>query len=327
MRVSTGLAAAAALGLTVTIGARVAGQAPQPAPAPAAQTAQEGHGGPAQPGAAQTPQTPPAPQRRAQARFPAHQRPPADPAVVERGRGLYISTCGACHGVDARGGQLGGPNLLRSALALRDQDGELIGEVVKNGRPGTIMVPMPLPDDDIKAIATYIHHLQAQGSNQGGPPPGPPVELNILVGDAAAGQKYFAAKCATCHSPTGDLQGIASRYEEPKMLQNLWVSGGRAGRRPGGSGSSGQQGGAPDRSVVTARVTLPSGETIEGPLVRYDDFLVTIRLADGTTRTLRRNGDQPRLEINDPLAGHTELLAVLTEKDMHDVTAYLATLK
>jgi len=111
------------------------------------------------------------------------------------------------------------------------------------------------------------------------------------------------------------------------MLQNLWVSGGRAGRRPGGSGSSGQQGGAPDRSVVTARVTLPSGETIEGPLVRYDDFLVTIRLADGTTRTLRRNGDQPRLEINDPLAGHTELLAVLTEKDMHDVTAYLATLK
>ena len=326
MRVSTGLAVAAALGLTVVIGARAAGQAPQSAPA--AQTAQEGHGGPPVPGAApptqptaQTPQ-----QRPNQGRFPAHQRPPADPAVVERGRALYVSTCGACHGVDARGGQLGGPNLLRSALALRDQEGELIGEVIRNGRPGTIMVPMPLPDEDIKAIATFIHHLQSLGSNQGGPPPGPPVELNILVGDAAAGRKYFEAKCSTCHSPTGDLQGIASRYE-PKALQNLWVSGGRAGRRPGGSGSSGQQGGAPDRSVVTARVTLPSGETIEGPLVRYDDFLVTIRLADGTTRTLRRNGDQPRLEINDPLAGHTELLAVLTEKDMHDVTAYLATLK
>ena len=327
MRVSTGLAAAAALGLTVMIGARVAGQAPQPAPPAAGQSAQEGHGGPAQPGA-QPAQTPPAPPRRSTARFPAHQRPPADPAVVERGRGVYAGLCGACHGVDARGGQLGGPNLLRSALVLQDQEGETIGEVVKNGRPGTIMVPMPVPDEDIKAIAAYLHHLQAQGSNQGGPPPGPPVELDILVGDAAAGEQYFAAKCATCHSASGDLRGVASRFEEPKQLQNAWVSGGRAVRRGGGGpGGSGQPGAAPDRSVVTATITLPSGETIQGPLVRYDDFLVTIRLEDGTTRTFPRNGDQPVLAINDPLAGHTELLAVLTEKDMHDVTAYLATLK
>lgn len=308
------------LALTLVVGGRVVGQAsqqPPPAPAPT-----EGHGGPPPPGA-QAPAAPTAPTRpQAQrpGRFPAQQRPPADAAVVERGRGVYVGSCGACHGVDARGGQLGGPNLLRSQLVLNDQDGELIAPVVKNGRPGTLMVPMPIPDADIKAIATYLHHLQAQGSNQGGPPPGPPVELDILVGNAQAGERFFAAQCSACHSATGDLKGIATRVTEPKALQNLWVSGGRAGGRG--------RGGPPStRSRVTATVTLPSGETISGPIVRLDDFLVTIALPDGTARTIRRSGDVPTVEVKDPLEGHAALLGVLTDTNMHDVTAFLATLK
>lgn len=312
MKVRREMLAATVLALTMAVAVGVAGQAPQQTAPPPATGAQEGHGGPPPPGA-QAPQRP-----RELPRFPAHQRPPSDPAAIERGRGLYAGSCGACHGVDARGGQLGGPNLLRSQLVLNDQEGELILPVVKNGRPGTLMVPIPMADADVKAVAAFLHSLQAAGSNQGGPPPGPPVELDILVGNAKAGETYFAAKCSTCHSATGDLQGIATKVPEPKILQNLWVSGGRGGRgmRP-----------PSDKSAVTATVTLPSGEKVEGRLLRIDDFLVTVAQADGTTRSFRRNGDQPAVQITDPLAEHLALLAVYTDKNMHDVTAYLATLK
>ncbi len=315
MKVWSGVIAAAVLGLTMGAGA-------QQQPPPAQQPPIEGHGGPPPPGS-----QPPAPPQgggfpQGPPRFPAHQRPPVDPAVLERGRGVYVGSCGACHGVDARGGQLGGPNLLRSQLVLNDQEGELIAPVVKNGRPGTMMVPLAIADADIKAIAAYLHGLQAQGSNQGGPPPGPPVELNILLGDARAGEKHFAARCGSCHSAAADLQGLATRVPDPKMLQNLWVSGGRVSgpRRSGGRPPSAS-------SLPTATVSLPSGEKVEGRLVRIDDFLVTVAAADGTARTFRRNGDVPLVEVKNPLEGHQALLSILTDATMHDVTAYLATLK
>jgi cytochrome c oxidase cbb3-type subunit 3 len=317
MGVRTGWMAVAVLAVALGATARMTGQAPQPP----AQPPVEGHGGPPPPGA-QAPAPPPGQgQRRDLPRFPAHQRPPADPAVVERGRGLYAGNCGPCHGVDARGGQLGGPNLLRSQLVLADRDGELIVPVVHQGRPGTIMVPRPdLPEADVKAMATYLHHLQAQGSNQGGPPPGEEVPLDILVGDAPAGAAYFAKQCASCHSASGDLQGIATRVPEAMALQNLWVSGGRAaGRRQFRPPSQ--------RSTVKATIALPSGEKVEGALVRIDDFSVTVRLADETQRTFRRTGDVPAVTLVDPLEGHQQLLLALSNADMHDVTAYLATLK
>ncbi len=314
MKLRTGVIAAAVLGLTIAAGAQ---QPPATAPPPT-----EGHGGPPPPGA----QTPPAPSQggfpQGPPRFPAHQRPPVDPAVLERGRGVYVGACGACHGVDARGGQLGGLNLLRSQLVLNDQDGELISPVVKNGRPGTLMLPIAVADADITAIAAYLHGLQAQGTNQGGPPPGPPVELNILLGDARAGEKYFAARCGTCHSAAADLQGLATRVPDPKMLQNLWVSGGRvAGPRSGGRRPPSAS------SAPTATVTFPSGEKVEGRLLRLDDFLVTVAFADGTARTIRRDGEAPTVEVKDPLDGHRDLLSILPDSNMHDVTAYLATRK
>jgi cytochrome c oxidase cbb3-type subunit 3 len=144
---------------------------------------------------------------------------------------------------------------------------------------------------------------------------------SILVGDAAAGQKYFAEKCAGCHSETGDLKGIGSRISDPKTLQNAFVAGGvRTGRRGPPIGDQA----ARTPSVV---VTMPSGEKLEGRLVRIDDFLVTIALADGTMRTLRRDDDIPKVEVHDPMQGHKDLLAVYTDKDIHDLTAYLVTLK
>jgi cytochrome c oxidase cbb3-type subunit 3 len=104
------------------------------------------------------------------------------------------------------------------------------------------------------------------------------------------------------------------------MLQNHWLTGGTGGRGGGG------RGGVPPKPI-TVVVTLPSGEKVEGALVRIDDFLVTVRQADGTVRSVRRAGDVPKIAITDPLHAHRTLLAEYSDKDMHDVTAYLATLK
>ena len=329
-----------ALALAVTVRAQQPAQPPaQPAPPQAPPTTQTPP--PRPPGAVETPPagehggqaTTPPPQRQGgpggqgsrenQARFPAHQRPPADPAVVARGKAVFAGSCGACHGADGRGGQLGGANLLRSALVLSDKDGELIAPVVQNGRPGTLMPPVPVAPDDIKAIAAYLHDLQSKGSNQGGPPPGEAeVPLNILVGDPKAGQQYFAKQCGACHSPSGDLQGIGTRIADAKVLQNVWVSGGAARMRGPGAPTS-----AKPPATPTATITLPTGETASGRLVRLDDFSVTIAQEDGTQRSFRRKGDVPKVDVKDPLQAHRDLLAVYTDKNMHDVTAYLASLK
>jgi cytochrome c oxidase cbb3-type subunit 3 len=323
-----------ALGLTLAVGVRAAaqaqGQAPPPpeppsrrapgAPTPGAQTPpqpeQPAHGGPEAARPAR-----PAPQE--QPRFPAHQRPPAAPEVLERGRAQYAGLCSACHGADARGGQLGGPNLLRSQLVLDDKDGELIIPVVKNGRPGPPpMPPLPVAEEDIKAIAAHLHGLQAQGSNQGGPPPGAEVELKVLVGDAQRGAAFFTAQCAQCHSATGDLQGIGTRVPKAMALQNLWVSGGRATERGPNRGAP-----RPAPKPVTATITLASGEKVSGRLIKLDDFIATLLLEDGTSRSFARKGATPKIDVQDPLTKHRELLGVLTNQNMHDVTAYLASLK
>ena len=328
MTAGTAWVAAAALGVALTVTVRATGDGPQQAPAQPPVI--EGHGGPPAPGtqAPQAPATPPArPAGAGQGagRFPAQQRPKGDPDVIQRGRGIFAGACGPCHGADARGGQLGGPNLLRSQLALSDKAGEQLFPVIKNGRPGTTMPPSPLPDADINAVIAFLHDLQGKIGGQGNPPPGGEVELDILVGNAKAGEAYFSAKCAACHSATGDLKGIATRVAQPKALQNLWVSGGRAIARGGGGGRA-RPAGAP-RAVTTATITLPSGEKATGTLLRLDDFTVTIVQADGSQRTFRRNGGQPRVDITDPLEGHRTLLTVLSDDDMHNVTAYLVTLK
>lgn len=248
------------------------------------------------------------------ATFPAQQRDLAEAKVVDRGKVVYSGVCSACHGVDARGGQLGGPNLLRSQVVLNDKDGELIGPIIHGSRAERGMPPIPMGDEDVKAVAAFMHSLQAAASPQGAPPDSGTPPPDALVGDASAGQVYFSARCSSCHTPE-TLKGVATKYPEAKLLQNTWVTGGGRGGRGGGS------------RAITATVTSPSGEKLEGRLLRIDDFLVTLVLADETVRSVRREGDQPRIEITDPLAGHKALLAVLTDKDMHDVTAFLATLK
>jgi cytochrome c oxidase cbb3-type subunit 3 len=260
--------------------------------------------------------------------FPAQQRAPGDPAVIERGKGIYVTTCSACHGPDLRGGTTGGPNLLRSQVVLSDQHGELIIPIVHGARAERGMPALPLPDPDVVAVAEYIHSVAATSKNQGAPPATDAPPPNAIVGDAKSGETYFKTKCSSCHSPTGDLQGIGTRVPEGKALQNTWVTGTSAGGgRRGGRGAAAPGPPTPDPRAVTAMIALPGGETVQGTVVRMDNFLITVRQADGTQRTIRRVGDTPKVELKDPLAGHKALLAELTDKDMHDVTAYLAGLK
>ncbi|HMF59700.1 MAG TPA: hypothetical protein VK595_04980, partial [Vicinamibacterales bacterium] len=188
------------------------------------------------------------------------------------------------------------------------------------------MPALPLQDDDIKAVAEFVHSVLSLSRGQGAPPESETPPPNPIVGDAAAGQTFFAAKCSSCHSPTGDLKGIATAYPDGKMLQVLWVTGGAGVGRGGGRGR-GAAAATPDTKAVTATVTLPSGEKVEGPIVRMDNFLITIRMADGSLRSIRRDGDRAKIDIKDPLEPHKAMLPTLTDKDMRDVTAYLATFK
>ncbi len=248
--------------------------------------------------------------------FPAMQRNAADAATVARGKAIFGVTCVACHGADARGGQLNGPNLLRSQLVLGDKDGELIVPVMRDGRPERGMPAQPLSGDDLKAVVEFLHSLTAASPGQGAPPPSEASAPDIVVGDAASGRAYFAARCAACHSADGDLHGVAARTKTPKALQNLWVTGGQSARIF-----------RDDPTSATATITLPSGERVSGLLTFIDDFEIKVRLDDGTQRGFRRDGGVPRIEIRDPLEGHKALLSILTDKDMRDVTAYLVTLK
>jgi cytochrome c oxidase cbb3-type subunit 3 len=304
------LLAAAVIELAIAAPSRMMAQgAPQATPAPAA-----------------APQTP-APQampgtggRRFGGFVPGQQRPPGDPAQIAHGKALFAVSCVSCHGADLRGGDLGGPNLLRSQVALSDRNGELILPIIQGSRQDEGMPAIPLEPQDGLAVAAYIRSVLETIGSQGKPPSVGKEAPSILVGDAGAGQQYFAAKCGSCHSPTGDLQGLATRISDPRALQTTWVSGGARRRRMPVAGTT-------SRRIVTVTVTLPDATKVEGRLVRIDDFLVSVGLTDGAVRTFRREGDIPKVEIHDPMEAHRELMAVYTDKDIHDVTAYLVTLK
>lgn len=265
-------------------------------------------------GAQQPPQQPPPPQPPQggfAASFPP--RPPADPAVVERGKALYSVNCAFCHGADARGGD-GGPSLLRSSIVLDDQHGEAIAPVVQAGRLDRGMPKFAMTNEQISDIAAFIHSFRAAGYDVSRQKP-----QSILVGDAKAGEAYFNATCASCHSVTGDLKGFGARFTDPKTLQQTWLMPGMSGRR------------APVEQVhiqpATVTVTLASGEKVEGTVDRIDDFVVSLTASDGTHRGFQRDGDVPKVEVHDPLQAHRKLLPVYTDADIHNVTAYLAGLK
>lgn len=267
---------------------------------------------------------PPEPAFMSAATFPAQQRAAGDPALIERGGTLYAIQCKGCHGPDLRGGDQGGPNLLRSQLVMGDKAGEAISQVIQNGRSGAgggVMPALPLGDADARAVAEYIHSVMATKQRQGGTPP-VSVALKQLVGDARRGAKHFEHWCAGCHAVTGDLAGVATRYPTPELLQNAWVG----GRKPGLPTLRVEN----PRRQVRVTVRFADGSQLKGQLRRLDDFTVSVLTDDGLYRSVVRRAAQPAivaLDVQDPLARHRSLLGEYTDAAMHDVTAYLATLK
>ena len=246
-----------------------------------------------------------------------------DPAAYERGASLYTANCGGCHGQTARGGP-GAPDLVRSLLVLDDEKGILISPVLRNGRPDAGMPKMNLTEAQISDLVAWLHvQTYAAGHRN------TYAYQDVLTGDAKKGAAYFANTCASCHSATGDLKGVAARYDA-FSLQARWLQP-RGGRGAGGGGGRGGRngGGAPqaDRSAIMVTVTLPSGEKVSGKLDRVDDFSVSLHDAKGEYRSFTREGAVPKVEVNDPLKPHLDLLSKYTDADIHNVTAYLVTLK
>jgi len=240
---------------------------------------------------------------------------PGDSAAVDRGQAVLTEQCGFCHGANARGGS-GGPDLTRSALVQEDENGKQLGEFLHAGRPDRGMPKFDLPDAQLADLAAFLHAQIYLASNRR-----LYKILDVLVGDARAGQAFFngAGKCSACHSPTGDLKGVGSKYD-PVALQGRIVY----PRRGGVPGSPAYE----DKSAVRATITPSSGAAVTGAIVRLTDFEVTIfEAATGQMRSWLRSGDTPKVVVTDPLQAHMDQLMKWTDADMHNMTAYLASLK
>jgi cytochrome c oxidase cbb3-type subunit 3 len=237
-----------------------------------------------------------------------------DQAAAERGRKIFVPTCGFCHGNDAHGKS--GPDLVRSAVVLHDNKGDALGPVIRNGRPDRGMPAFSsLSADQISDISEFLHSRAADVSNRFAYKIG-----NLVTGDPQKGAAFFKGEghCDTCHSPSGDLAHIASKYEPIELqrrmlypvpnLIDLYM--GKAVKPP-----------APTKITVY----LPSGEQVTGILDHIDEFNVTLHDSSGWYRSFSR--ENVKIDVQDPRAAHEALLPKYTDDDMHDVLAYLETLK
>jgi mono/diheme cytochrome c family protein len=245
--------------------------------------------------------------------------PPSDTVAVERGQKLLVDQCSFCHGANARGGSRGS-DLTRSALVQTDEDGKQLGEFLAVGLPDRGMPKFDLFPSQVSDLAAFLHAAIYLNSNRR-----LYKILDIIVGDARAGQAYFngAGRCNACHSPTGNLKGVGAKYEPATLQGRLLLPRGRE-RGPGGP----QVPLYADPTGIKATVLLSSGESASGGLVRLTDFEVTIyEAASGRTRSWLRTGDVPKVVVTDPLQAHVDHLTKWTDADMHNMTAYLAGLK
>jgi cytochrome c oxidase cbb3-type subunit 3 len=226
------------------------------------------------------------------------------PALVHRGSALFRQDCSFCHGRDAGGGE-SGPDLTRSRLVTADVGGNKIGAVVRNGRPDKGMPRFDLSEQQIAGLVAFIHTQQDAAPKKKGGRKGVDVS-DLQTGNAEAGKQYFegAGGCATCHSPTGDLAGIASRYQGLELEQQMLYP-----KHP--------------KSKVT--VTLASGQTITGTLDYLDEFTVGLIDPAGSYRSWRTGDVQYKVDA--PVNAHVELFSKYTDADIHNLMAYLQTLR
>ncbi|MEO6909680.1 MAG: c-type cytochrome [Edaphobacter sp.] len=222
------------------------------------------------------------------------------------GASLFQQNCAFCHGRDAAGGE-SGPDLTRSKLVAADRGGDKIAEVVLNGRTdGDKRMPaFKLSPTDMESIVAFIHDQVRKANAKPGGRRGVDV-ADLQTGNAAAGKRYFegAGGCSSCHSATGDLAHIASRYEglqlEERMLYPRGV-----------------------KSKIT--VTLPSGEKVTGTEAYLDEFTVGLTDANGTYRSWPTAS--VKYTVDSPVDAHVAQFPKYTDADIHNLMAYMQTLR
>jgi len=237
-----------------------------------------------------------------------------DKEAAERGRKIFVPACGFCHGNDAHGKS--GPDLVRSALVLHDDKGDVIGPVIRNGRPERGMPAFSaLSAEQLADISSFLHSRAADVSNRFAYKIG-----DLITGDAQKGAAFFNGDghCGTCHSATGDLAHVATKYEPVELQRRMLYPAanlidvflGRAVTPP-----------APTKVTVQ----LASGERVSGTLDHLDEFAVSMHDSAGWYRSFSR--ESVTVDVQDPRAAHEGLLPKYTDQEMHDVLAYLETLK
>jgi len=249
---------------------------------------------------------------------PASKRPPQTirpqtyPAEqIARGQLRFVSECGFCHGRDAAGGE-SGPDLTRSMLVGEDVRGDKIGPAVRRGRPEKGMPGFSLNDADLAAIVAFIHDAKTKADSAGGGRRSVDVE-DLQTGNAEAGKQYFNGPggCATCHSMTGTFATVGSRFKGLALLQRMLYPG--SGRDAGST------------PPATATVTTSDGKIVSGKVAYRDEFTISVVDVDGWTHSWPIT--TIKVTIDNPLRAHIEQLAKYTDDDMHNVFAYLQTLR
>jgi cytochrome c oxidase cbb3-type subunit 3 len=242
----------------------------------------------------------------------ANDKQVVDEDAAARGKTVYIAQCITCHGTRARGGDRGA-DLVRSLVVLHDRYGSTIGPFLEKGHPDGKAVN--LTQSQIVDLSHFLHQQVANTLRTG---PYNSV-LNVLVGDPREGRAFFEGpgKCTQCHSTTGDFAHIGSKYDPPVLqLKVVFPQTAAFGRRSASN----------SREPVTVKVTTSSGESVSGVLDEIDDFNVSLHDSSGQYYSFQR-GPGVKVERHDPYAAHVLLLDQYTDKDIHDVVAYLETFK
>jgi cytochrome c oxidase cbb3-type subunit 3 len=242
---------------------------------------------------------------------PAQQGDGGATQAVQAGESRFISQCGFCHGRDAQGGETG-PDLTRSPLVAEDVRGDKLQPLILSGRPAAGMPAFSLPTDEIAAIVAFLHDARSKAESTNWKRRSVDVE-DLQTGNAEAGKRYFngAGGCAKCHSLSGSFSSVGARFQGLALLQRMLYPRNR-GPRP-----------SPDQPLTT--ITTASGQTISGKLAYRDEFTITIVDADDWTHSFLRTA--VKIEGDDPLEAHAEQLGKYTDEEMHNMFAYLQTLK
>ena len=260
-----------------------------------------------------------APASQGAAPSPAARRPPATvapqqypPRQIEAGQARFASQCGFCHGRDAAGGE-SGPDLTRSTIVAEDVRGDKIGPIIRAGRPDKGMPPLTLSDADLTAIVAFIHDARTQAESASGGRRSVDA-ADLQTGNAEAGRQYFngAGGCAKCHALTGTFASVGARLQGLPLLQRMLYP-----------GSGRDAGAAPAPPGVT--VTTRSGQTVTGTLAYRDEFTITLTDPDGWTRSWPTT--DVTVAVDNPLQAHIDQLGKYTDANMHNVLAYLQTLR